>query len=131
MNFNFFFSINHDKRGSLISIELEKFKLFKIKRFFIIDFKNKSVRGNHAHKKCKQFFICLKGKIKVHLLSKTQQFNTILNKDLKKGLYVEQKTWNTLEPVSKDCQILCLCDMQYSKNDYINDFEKFKKIYKI
>ena len=39
MNLNNFSNFNTDKRGNLLSVELEKFKLFKVKRFFLISFK--------------------------------------------------------------------------------------------
>ena len=85
MNLNNFSNFNTDKRGNLLSIELEKFKLFKVKRFFLISFKNKNIRGNHAHKKCKQFFLCLKGKVKIVLKNKFKKKQLFLILILKEG----------------------------------------------
>ena len=64
MNLNYFSNfINKIIAAAFDKPLFEKtIKLFKVKRFFLIDFKNKHIRGNHAHKKCKQFFVCLKGK---------------------------------------------------------------------
>ena len=129
MKLNNFSNFNKDNRGSLLSIELEKFKLFKVKRFFLIDFKNKHIRGNHAHKKCKQFFVCLKGKVKIVLKNKFIEKKIILNSNFKRGLFVEPKTWNILKPMTKKCEVLCLCDKAYSKSDYIFDIVEFKKKY--
>lgn len=129
MNLNNFSKYNIDNRGNLLSIELEKFKLFKVKRFFLINFKNQNIRGNHAHKKCKQFFICIEGKVKVILKNNLGTKTVTLNSNYKKGLYVKPKTWNTLKPITKKCKILCLCDRTYSKSDYIFDMTEFKKKY--
>ena len=67
MNLNNFSNFSTDKRGNLLSIELEKFKLFKVKRFFLISFKNKNIRGNHAHKICNQFFLPINDSIKIEI----------------------------------------------------------------
>ena len=127
MNLNNFSNFNTDKRGHLLSIEVQKFKLFKVKRFFIISFNNKNIRGNHAHKKCKQFFICLKGKVKIVLKGNLRDETIVLNSNFRKGLYVMPKTWNILKPMTKKCEVLCLCDRAYSKSDYIFNFSEFKK----
>ena len=129
MNLNNFSNFNTDKRGNLLSIELEKFKLFKVKRFFLINFNNKNIRGNHAHKKCKQFFLCLKGKVKIVLKNKLKRKTIILNSNFKRGLFVEPRTWNILKPITKKCEVLCLCDRSYSKSDYIFDIIEFNKKY--
>ena len=129
MNLNNFSNFNIDTRGYLLSVELEKFKLFKVKRFFVINFRNKNTRGNHAHKKCKQFFICTKGKVKVILKNNLGTKIVTLNSNFKKGLYVKSKTWNILKPITKNCEVLCLCDRKYLKSDYIFDPLEFKKKY--
>ena len=53
------------KSGMLIPIELNKKFPIKIKRIFIIYGKKNYIRGDHAHKKCSQFFIPIFGKIVV------------------------------------------------------------------
>jgi dTDP-4-dehydrorhamnose 3,5-epimerase-like enzyme len=120
-----FYKTLKDDRGILNSIELDNFKLFKIKRVFLISFKKNIKRGDHAHKKCKQYLICTKGKIKVELFRRKTK-KTIYLSPKSKGLYVEPKTWNVLMPLMKNSEIICLCDMKYLKSDYILDFKKFQ-----
>ena len=67
--------------GSLVPIDLKIFKKFKIKRFFILYGKKNDVRGDHAHKKCSQIFIPIKGKIKLE----------IINKKIKKDMILSEK----------------------------------------
>jgi UDP-2-acetamido-3-amino-2,3-dideoxy-glucuronate N-acetyltransferase len=124
MSFNNFFTKVLDQRGILKSIELDNFNLFKIKRIFIIEFKDKIPRGNHAHKKCKQYIICSKGKIKIIYIKNNIKNQKILNPKMK-GFYIPPKTWVALKPILKNTEAICLCDMKYLKSDYINDYKKF------
>jgi len=118
-----FFSSLKDDRGLLKSIEILNFNLFKIKRIFIINFKKKKLRGNHAHKKCKQFIICTNGKIRVKCTKNNNKKEFILTPNID-GLYIKAKTWVILEPLQKNTEIICLCDMKYLKSDYITDYKK-------
>ncbi len=53
-----------DMRGSLMVNEFEKDMPFSPKRFFMVyDVPNNKVRGEHAHKTCEQFLVCIKGKV--------------------------------------------------------------------
>ena len=52
--------------GKLIILEKSKKIDLNYKRFFTIFSNKKSIRGNHAHKKCYQILICLNGKIEVN-----------------------------------------------------------------
>lgn len=125
MTLNKIIKIRKDKRGSLLSIELSKFKIFKIKRIFIIDFKKKT-RGNHAHIKCSQYFICIKGKILVKVISsKNKKKEYFLEENNLRGLLVKPNHWNILSPIVENSKVICFCDMNYSKSDYITNFRKF------
>ena len=54
-----------DKRGALLPISLKKNLPFKTKRIFIIYGKKKYYRGQHAHLKCSQFLLPIKGSITI------------------------------------------------------------------
>lgn len=117
-----------DKRGYLISFEVNNFKYFKIKRFFFINFLKKNIiRGNHAHKKCSQFIICSSGKVKINLTTVSNQKKTfILNGSYSFGIYVKPYNWIVLESLKKNTQVICLADKVYDKKEYIKDIELFK-----
>ena len=129
MNLSFFSTSNTDAKGQLRSFEISKFKKFKIKRFFIINFKNLKTRGNHAHKKCHQYLICLEGSARIDCTNKIYKKSFKISKKDSKGILIQSKTWNTIKPLTKSCQILCLCSMKYLKNDYIHDYSIFKQNY--
>ena len=57
------FEIFKKKSGTLIPISLSKDIPFKPRRIFLIYGNRKFVRGNHAHKKCSQFFLPIQGRI--------------------------------------------------------------------
>jgi hypothetical protein len=124
MSFNNLFIQLLDQRGLLKSIELDNFNLFKIKRIFILEFKDKIPRGDHAHKKCKQYIICSKGIIQIDYIKNNVKNQKILYPKMK-GFYIPPKTWVVLKPIVKNTEIFCLCDMKYLKSDYIKDFKKF------
>lgn len=127
MILNKIIKIREDKRGSLLSIEISKFNIFKIKRIFTIDFK-KDFRGNHAHIKSSQYFICIKGKVLVEVISsKNKKKEYLLEEKNLKGLLVKPNYWNILSPVVENSKVICFCDMNYSKSDYITNFRKFIK----
>jgi hypothetical protein len=56
------FPLIHDLRGNLTVGEFEKEIPFSPKRYFaVFDVPNKEIRGEHAHKECHQFLVCIKG----------------------------------------------------------------------
>ena len=60
-----------DVTGSLIPFYLDKhLKNFKIKRFFFLYGNDKHPRADHAHKKCNQIIIPIKGSTKVEIITR-------------------------------------------------------------
>ena len=129
MNLSSFSTINKDIRGELRSFDISVFKKFKVKRFFIINLKKLKLRGNHAHKKCHQYLICLDGKVRIDCIDKTKKKSFKISKKDNKGVFIKAKTWTIIKPLTKSCKILCLCSMQYLKSDYIHDYLIFQKYY--
>jgi len=101
---------------------------FTIKRiFYIYQLKAKDIRGGHAHKKCKQLLICLKGRIKVVCRDGNVRIHYILDNP-KIGLYIPPMVWATQYFQQDDSILLVLADKYYSQADYIHDYKKFKEI---
>ena len=53
--------------GKLLPITFNSKFPIKVKRMFFIYGRKKYKRGDHAHKKCSQVFIPIKGKIKINM----------------------------------------------------------------
>jgi hypothetical protein len=55
-----------DLRGNLVVGEIGKFLPFEAKRFFIVHgVSSREIRGQHAHRKCHQFLVCVRGSCRV------------------------------------------------------------------
>jgi UDP-2-acetamido-3-amino-2,3-dideoxy-glucuronate N-acetyltransferase len=103
-------------------------KKFKLKRFFFIFGKKKYFRADHAHKKCDQIIIPVKGKIKITLMNKEKKIYYISQK-LMRGLYVPKKNWIKINFYKDfDC-LLVLCNYKYDKKEYISSYNDFIKRY--
>ncbi len=113
-----------NNNGTLIPFYLKDFKDFKIKRFFILHGKKNSIRGDHAHKKCTQIFIAIHGKIEIKI-SKNKKKKYSLNTKNTKVLVVPPLHWCKINFLEKKSSVLVLCDVKFSENEYIRDYNKF------
>jgi len=115
-----------NSNGSLIPVYLNKLSNFKIKRFFVVYGKKNAVRGKHAHKKCTQIFIPLRGKTELKLIRKNSK-KLILNPKSLKIYKVPPLTWCEIKFLDKNCIIIVLCDLKFSEKEYIRKFKNFLK----
>ena len=102
-----------------------KIKNFKIKRIFYLISKKKCIRGDHAHKKCSQFFFSLKGKIKIKIFDGKKITNKLIIPG-KKGILVKPMNWVQIY-LNKNNTCMVLCDREYEKNDYLRNKSLFLK----
>lgn len=111
--------IKQKNRGDL---QVYDFNNYPIKRMFnIYGYKNE-LRGNHAHKKTSQIFICIKGKVKITLMTKCSKKTFNLDQ-FSKPLLVLPRVWINI--TFKKVGILSvICDKKYIKSDYIYDFKE-------
>ena len=116
--------INQINRGKLSVFEFSD--NIQIKRIFnIYGYKNE-IRGNHAHKKTIQIFICMKGEIEIYLESINLKKKVLLN-EKSKPLIVYPYTWVIIY-FKKDGILSVLANMKYLKSDYINNKDQLKNI---
>ncbi|GMN99929.1 sugar 3,4-ketoisomerase [Parageobacillus thermoglucosidasius] len=121
------FKIMGDERGSLISLEQNKNIPFEIKRVYYIFNTKKGVRrGFHAHKKLKQVLIAVKGSCKIHLDDGFDTKEIVLDNP-SKGLYLDSLVWREMYDFSDDCVLLVLASEFYTEEDYIRNYDDFKK----
>tara|TARA_B100001121_G_scaffold307837_1_gene330298 strand:+ start:997 stop:1398 length:402 start_codon:yes stop_codon:yes gene_type:complete len=115
------------KNGSLTPIYLNKLSKFKIKRLFVLEGKINAIRGKHAHKKCTQIFLPIKGKTEIRL---TKNFTKkyILDPKSLKLLRVPPLTWCEIKFLERDCIIIVLCDVNFDNKEYIRNYKNFLKI---
>ena len=116
------------KSGHLVPISLKKDVPFIPKRIFLIYGKKNFLRGDHAHKKCSQFFIPISGKIELFFTDSNKSKKVILDSKKKKGILLEPLTWCKVIFKTKNAVMMVFCDREYEFNDYIEVYSEFKKI---
>lgn len=115
-----------DSRGSLIPIELNKIP-FNPKRIFIVqNVPINTIRGNHAHYITIQYLFCISGLIEV-ILNDGSIEKTFKIKE-GEGVLIDNLIWDSQKFLTENSSILVLCSTEYDINDYIFDFNEFKKI---
>lgn len=117
-----------DERGNLTFIESGNHIPFDIKRvYWIYDVPGGETRGGHAFKEQQEFIISLSGSFDVVVDngSSIQKFS--LNRSYY-GLYVPAGTWRHMENFSTNSLALVLASTVYNSNDYIRDYDEFRKM---
>ena len=114
-----------DMRGNLSVGEFEKTVPFTPKRYFLVfDVPSEETRGEHAHRQCKQFLICVNGRCSIVVDDGRNRQEFLLDKpDL--GLFLPPMTWGIQYLYSADATILVYASEYYDKNDYIRDYAEF------
>lgn len=117
-----------DPRGNLSFFENSNQIPFDIKRsYWIYDVPGGEIRGSHAFKKSTEFIIALSGSFDVVLSDGENEEKFSLNRSYY-GLYVPSLLWRRLENFSTNSLALIVSNVAYDENDYIRNFEVFKKL---
>jgi len=117
-----------DPRGNLSFIEAENHIPFAIKRTYLIyDVPGGQVRGGHAYKELEEFIIALSGSFDVVLDDGKEKQTFSLNRSYY-GLYVPKMIWRSMENFSTNALCMTLASTPYNKQDYIRDYNNFKKL---
>ena len=128
----FSYSIYPEFNGTLIPFYTNKHfpKYFKLRRFFLLYGKKKYSRADHAHKKCSQIIIPLRGKIYITIKSRKYSKKYILGVYKKNCLLVPPYNWIKINFQKNEDSLLTLCDFKYDKREYISNYQNFLKIIK-
>lgn len=123
------FSPHGDERGKLIALEaLSDLVPFEVRRvYYIYDTTPGTIRGNHAHKTLQQVLLCVSGACTVvcEMPDGTKTEHRLDWPD--RGLLIEGLVWRQMKDFSKDAVLMVLASEHYDENDYIRDYEIFKK----
>ena len=114
-----------DMRGSLSVGQFDDDIPFAAKRYFIVfDVPTKHVRGEHAHRRCQQFLVCVKGAVAVIVDDGAHREEILLDRP-NLGLYVPPMVWCIQYKYSRDAVLLVFASENYDPADYIRDYEQF------
>ena len=117
-----------DMRGSLAAIEFGTDLPFVPARFFaVFDVPSKDVRGEHAHRRCEQVLVALRGSITCIVDDGTTRDQIVLDRpDV--GLHMPAMTWGTQYQYSTDAVLGVFASHSYDSADYIRDYEEFVQL---
>lgn len=121
------FKTNKDIRGELIAIDSEFDLPFDIKRIFYIKDLDNVERGFHAHKKCLQILVAIRGSFTLKLDNGFDKKEFILNKS-NEGILIPLFNYLTMSNFSDDCIIMVICSYKYDETEYIRDYDEFLEI---
>lgn len=117
----------HDVEGNLTYIYENIHVPFPINRvFYSYDIPGGEDRGAHAHKECHQFIIAASGSFEVVLDDGINKRTIQLNRPFW-GLHVPPGIWASEQGFSSGSICLVLASHGYSEEDYIRDYDSFKK----
>lgn len=117
-----------DIRGSLSAGEFEREIPFKPLRYFLVyGVPTEETRGEHAHLRCHQFLIAVKGTVHVVADDGERREEFVLNKS-NMGLYLPPMTWGIQYRYSPDSVLLVFASDFYDAGDYVRDYAEFKKL---
>ena len=119
--------IKDSERGDLMAFDTIDVP-FYVKRIFVVN--NVPIyetRGKHAHFENEQMLVCLNGIIDLWTSKNGITFTPIR---LFKGdcFLINKMVWAWQEYLEPNSELMVLCSHEYDKNDYITDFEEFKRL---
>lgn len=118
-----------DLRGNLTAGERgEAFPFTPARYFVVFDVPSKEVRGEHAHRVCEQFLVCLRGSVSVVCDDGRQRQEFLLDSP-ETGLYLPPKVWGVQYKYTGDAMLLVLASHRYDPDDYIRSYDEFLALY--
>lgn len=114
-----------DARGSLTVGEVPTEVPFSPARYFaVFGVPSIELRGEHAHKRCQQFLICLHGSCRVLLDDGQQRTEATLDRpDM--GVFMPEMIWGTQYRYSQDAVLLVFASRPYEADDYLRTYDEF------
>ena len=95
----------------------------RIRRAFAVFATRASRRGEHAHRRCTQFMVCLEGRVSIGLDDGRRRKKIVLAGPAR-GLLVPPGIWAEQDYAPRST-LLVLCDRPYEAGDYLRDYDAF------
>lgn len=114
-----------DMRGNLSVGEFPHDIPFQPKRYFLVfNVPSEKTRGEHAHLRCHQFLICVKGSCAVVVDDGKSRCEIMLDSP-EMGIHLPPMTWGIQYKYSSDAVLLVFTSNYYDANDYIRNYSEF------
>jgi acetyltransferase-like isoleucine patch superfamily enzyme/dTDP-4-dehydrorhamnose 3,5-epimerase-like enzyme len=119
-----------DLRGLLTFAEVGEQVPFEVKRYFLVSgVATKEVRGEHAHRKLRQFLVCVQGQCHIVADDGQNRQEFVLDSPAL-ALYLPAMVWGIQYRFSRDAVLLVLVSEKYDSADYIRDYSEFLQLAK-
>lgn len=116
---------HEDMRGKLSVLEVPGQLPFEVRRaFFVFDVPSQEVRGEHAHRECHQFLVCLAGSVRVVADDGINRTEVLLDRP-SIGVHLEPMTWGIQYRYTPDARLMVLASHPYDNDDYIRNYDEF------
>ncbi len=115
-----------DESSRLVVMQVADDVPIKIRRIFVVTAGVGVTRGRHAHKRCSQVLVCLHGACEV-TCSDGEQQQAFRLEDARHGLVIPPSIWAEQTYLAPDTVLMVLCDRPYEEEDYIRDFDEFRR----
>lgn len=114
-----------DSRGNLTVGEVPSEVPFAPARYFVVyDVPSSELRGEHAHRRCQQFLVCVHGSCRVMLDDGKQRCEVTLDRpDV--GVFMPPMIWGTQYRYSHDAVLLVFASRPYEAEDYLRTYDEF------
>lgn len=114
-----------DIRGSLSVGEFERDIPFVPARYFLVyGVPTEETRGEHAHHKCHQFLLAVRGSVHVVAFDGMTREEFVLD-SVTTGLYLPPMTWGIQYKYSSDAVLLVFASHHYDTADYIRSYDEY------
>lgn len=117
-----------DIRGRLTVGEFDREIPFAPLRYFLVyAVPNDKVRGEHAHRECHQFLICVAGSCSIVVDDGAIREEITLDR-ASLGIHIPPMIWGVQYKYSPDAVLLVFASHHYDAQDYIRDYEQFRNL---
>ena len=119
-----------DERGSLAFGEAQRHVPFPIKRiFWSYDVLDGTMRGDHAHRTCEMVLFPIGGSFDIEL--DDGEHKVVLHMDdPSQGVFIPPLVWCRLMNFTPNAACISLASEEYRSEDYIHDYDEFKRLLK-
>ena len=119
-----------DERGSLAFGEAKRHVPFPVKRiFWSYDVKDGNIRGDHAHRTCEMVLFPIGGSFDIEL-DDGEQKAVLHMDDPSLGVFIPPLVWCRLMNFTENAACISLASEEYRSEDYIHDYDEFKRLLK-
>ena len=109
------------ERGYLSFLSISELNFVPRRIFYVSGVAKGETRGKHGHYEDKKYLICMRGIIRVTMVSQDQE--TVVELKPNEYCFMDNMTWAKQEYITGDEILLVLCSTEYNEKDYFYDVE--------